>query len=67
MGGRKVQKEVSSMEEAVNVQRGKTNLHKKHSNEYAIYNMSLFRIPKVVKARLEKIQMDFFVGRGKLG
>ena len=31
-----------------------------------IYTMSLFRIPKGVKARLEKIQRDFLWGGGNL-
>ena len=43
---------------------GKLTLIKSTLSNMSIYTMSLFRIPKRVKSRLEKIQRDFMWGGG---
>ena len=46
--------------------RGRLTLIKSTLSNMAIYTMSLFRIPKGVKSRLEKIQREFLWGWGNL-
>ena len=43
---------------------GRLTLIKSTLSNMPIYTMSLFRIPKRVKSRLEKIQRDFLWGGG---
>ena len=46
---------------------GRLTLIRSTLSNLPIYIMSLFRMPKGVKARLEKIQRDFLWGGGNLG
>ena len=50
------------MEETIHFERGKTCANQKHLSNMPIYMMSLFRMPKSVKSRLEKIQRGFLWG-----
>ena len=45
---------------------GRLTLIKSTLSNLPIYTMSLFRLPKEVKARLEKIQRDFLLGESTL-
>ena len=45
---------------------GRLTLIKSTLSNLPIYTMSLFRIPKGVKSRLEKIKRDFLWGGGNL-
>ena len=45
---------------------GRLTLIKSALSNMPIYTLSLFRIPKGVKSRLEKIQQDFLWGGGNL-
>ncbi|RVW13676.1 putative ribonuclease H protein [Vitis vinifera] len=45
---------------------GRVTLIKSTLASMPIYQMSIFRMPKVVIRWIEKVQRDFFVGRGKL-
>ena len=45
---------------------GRSTLIKSTLTNLPIYTMSLFRIPRGVKSRLEKIQRHFLWGRGNL-
>ena len=55
------------MEEAVYFEMGKADSRKKYIVKPAYLYHVLFRIPKGVKTRLEKIQRDFLWGEGTMG
>ena len=65
-GGRESAEETSTLEKTIYFQRRENHSHKEYDGSMPIYQMSLFRMPKVVARRLEKLQRDFLWGGGNL-
>ena len=55
-GGSKILQKASSLEETGHIKRGGLTLIRSRLSNMPIYLMSLFRLPKGVNSRLEKIQ-----------
>ena len=64
LGGGRISQEACPMEEAIYLQRGRLTLIKSTLTNLPIYTLSLFRILRRVKSRLEKIQRDSIRGEG---
>ena len=65
-GGREGEVETCPLETTVYLQGGRITLIKSMLASMPLYQLSLFRMPKIVARRLEKLQRDFLWGGGNM-